>query len=707
MSTILKSSVTAKTFAVVAGVAMAFTFAFAPVSSVQAASLTDDQVQSILSLLESFGADSATMANVEASLTGGTPVTGGSTTGGTCAYTFTQDLSMGADSAEVMQVQKFLNAKGFMVASTGAGSPGMESTYFGGLTKAAVAAFQNAYASEILAPVGLTSGTGYWGPSTRAKANMLCADMDDADDDDMDDVDGGDLEGGAGDITVSQTSSKVDDEVVEGEEDIQILGFDIEADDSDVEITSIRVEFEYEGATTGSDNIERYVDEVSIWMDGEMVGQADADEFDEDDDIYSENIAIDGAVIRDGDESRFYVAVSAVNNIDSDDVSEDWEVALGQIRFMDGSGAILTDNSGDGATAGSGDGDIAETFTFEDLSTAGDVQLTINEEDDDVNEAHYVEIDETSDTNDVPVLSFTLEAEGSDMVIEQLIFDISSTGAGVTEIANDFRLLMDGEDIGDASYDLDQNNTGGESSAPAVDTDIAIIFSDLDDEDAMIEEGDIIEFTLVADINDTDGNFTDGDSLTVSLSGNTTDVDAEDENGDSVTDISGSADTDDITFVASGILATVVDTSKSKDTNAADDVTDDEGVYEVEFTVTAVEDAAWIELDTSTSTDAAADDVGVAFSIEDSANVAQVAGTSSKSVLAHLSGGSRTGNYVKINAGQSATFLLTAIYDAASAGSYRAQLTEIGYNQASAAAADEALELVPEYEWETGTVSLE
>jgi hypothetical protein len=73
---------------------------------------------------------------------------------------------MGDTGGEVMQIQKFLNSHGAQVSATGAGSPGNESSYFGALTRAAVAKFQTAN--------GITPSAGYWGPITRAKANGMC-----------------------------------------------------------------------------------------------------------------------------------------------------------------------------------------------------------------------------------------------------------------------------------------------------------------------------------------------------------------------------------------------------------------------------------------------------------------------------------------------------------------------------------------------------
>ena len=143
----------AKVAGVAAGLAIAVSaFSLAPMA--QAAALTSAQVQSILSLLTSFGADASTIANVQASLTGGTPTTTTTTTTGTTASScsFTKDLTIGSTGTEVTCLQNALIAKGDMT--------GKATGYFGAITKAAVIKWQKS--------AGVTPAAGYFGAKSRA-----------------------------------------------------------------------------------------------------------------------------------------------------------------------------------------------------------------------------------------------------------------------------------------------------------------------------------------------------------------------------------------------------------------------------------------------------------------------------------------------------------------------------------------------------------
>ncbi len=78
----------------------------------------------------------------------------------------TRSLTIGSSGEDVRCLQRYLNWAGFTVSPSGVGSPGNESLYFGQLTASAVTRWQNSNSAQVLNPVGLTSGTGYFGPSS-------------------------------------------------------------------------------------------------------------------------------------------------------------------------------------------------------------------------------------------------------------------------------------------------------------------------------------------------------------------------------------------------------------------------------------------------------------------------------------------------------------------------------------------------------------
>jgi hypothetical protein len=94
-----------------------------------------------------------------------------------CGYSFPRNLEVGAQGEDVLMLQKLLNSDSqtkIDVQAGTAGSKGFETRTFGPATARALAKFQNKYASEVLHPAGLASGTGYFGVLTRAKAGKIC-----------------------------------------------------------------------------------------------------------------------------------------------------------------------------------------------------------------------------------------------------------------------------------------------------------------------------------------------------------------------------------------------------------------------------------------------------------------------------------------------------------------------------------------------------
>ncbi len=411
------------------------------------------------------------------------------------------------------------------------------------------------------------------------------------------------VDGVAGDVTITLGNEYSDEEVGEGQEEVPVMDFDVEADDdSDVAVTSVKVELEQTNAAD-SDDITDYIDEVVIMFGDEVVGSADADDFSENNDRYSKSISLDDCVIVDaGEEETFTVAITALESLDSADIDTDvWDVELDSLRFEDGDGVTTTETPAADA--------IDRAFDFGTFAAVNDVELTIaladSDEGDAINDAHVIDIDESSDTDDVEILSFTMEATGdSDINVTEIPVTITTTGeTDEAVLLINATLWMDGEEL--ASEDVP---TGG-----------AVTFEDLDID---VEADEEVELVVAVSIQDTDGAADNGDTVQASVtSGNVDAIEAEDETGEDVatTDLEGSAVGDTHAVYDAGIMVDFV-SAEAERTFTADAATeDDQGTYEIVFEVTAFDGDAYI--DTSCEDDNGADAAGqgTVFDINSSA----------------------------------------------------------------------------------------
>ena len=393
----------------------------------------------------------------------------------------------------------------------------------------------------------------------------------------------GPLEGGAGAVeSYTLASGLSNEEVGEGEEDVQVAGLEIEADDgSDLNITAVKLVFN-EG--TAASDFEDYASEVSLWMGDNEVARVDGDEFNDDND-WTKTISLEeDAIVRMGETETLYVAVSGNEVIDSGDITDTWTVDFRSVRFVDAQDASTTEDPSTAVT----------TFSFESFSTAADVELKIDSDDEEINDAHVIDVDDSDDTDDVSLLSFTMEAEGdSDIMIDDLPVTLTSTEAAgghfdePGDIVTTLYLYMGDEEIGTESVDG--------TAAGAADTQV-VLFEDLD---LTIDAGETEAFTVKAKLVSTGDALDNGDTISADFGETETDLatfDVEDEEGDTVADadITGTADGEAHGLFDAGIMVELVSTDVTK-SNGDQAVNSDSGLFEITFDVTAFDGDMYID----------------------------------------------------------------------------------------------------------------
>jgi hypothetical protein len=616
MSTIT-NTLAAKLFGAFVAAAMLLTL----VSPAQAQT-TEELQQMINDLL-------AQVAALQSQVGGGS----GMSAAGVCPYTWTRSLNVGASGADVMKLQQFLNADPeTRIAATGVGSAGMETEYFGGLTGAAVAKFQSKYRNDILSPLGLVNATTYFGPSTMAKANMLCSTAAPADDHDDDGDMGGDVTlGGEASLQTFEISSGDDDELEEGQNDAPVAEIAVEFNDGDAKITRMDVAFVGSGDETDPwDTFEN----VSLWVDGDKVAEKNADDRDDYLDEDDGSIRFGGLSIVGMEDEEFdvVIGVTTQNSIDGTDDGEDWTVAVDAIRFVDGDDVTTTDDS---------TGDLGVTSSFSIIEAGGDDELIVKSSSNDP-DGTTLQVEDNAKSDWYTVFIFDLDTDDSvnDISLNNVFVSVTVSSSTYTAIVDDAELIIDGTTINSSASDV----TGGGTATGVINFDV--------DGDVEINAGDRVEAELRLRFESLalgDEGTTVTGSVTAA-NANAIDAEGADDLTNTGTDqLRGAATGDDHTLRTSGIEVSLDGTSAAVTTGDNDD--DDYATFEIELEVTAFEQDVFINTNPATS---------ITYSITDGAGTATSSGSRTVTLT---STGDESGGYFEINEGETETITLEVTYD--------------------------------------------
>jgi hypothetical protein len=670
---------------------------------------------------------------------------------------FDARIGQGASGQGVVALQQFLNMSAdTRVAASGPGSPGNETSFYGPLTSQAVTAFQEKYSADVLAPVGLSSGTGYWGSSTASKAEMLCTtnasddSMDDSMDDSSDDLDDI-LDDGGDDSDDSDESDDSDDEDEEelsggeaslegfdldGEDDVdegssaEVASFEFDVEEGDIEVQRVDASFT-RTAGNGDDEPWDVFEEITLMAGGDEIASADASDEDawldddgeeldtnnspgDDSDVYfGSSDSDDGytvrfngvdTIVRDGDTAEMSLEVETTSSVD-DAGNAEWGVWLKDegVRARDGAGLdqYVGDNE-QGAEFSIDEEGEGEELSFSESSDNPDSSiLPVNE-------------DDTSD--DYGIFVFDVEADGGDISIEELpisfrTLEIDGQSDGLTfdDVVDEAYLEVDGEEYDD--YDVDSEDSGTESSRNFEDEDLTFNI----DDDIEVEEDDEVTMTLFTSFRDQDGNYEEGTSVQAEMtSGDVDNVDAEGADDVESGDLDGSPSGEIHDLRTQGLYIEEGSTDTSTNTNDSGETT--QVTHTIEYDLTAFEEDFFVprgatQLDSGISYSDLSDpdEVGATYRVEDD-NGDVVDGTSSASLS---STADQATNAWQIDEGDTETFTLQVILNNNNyTGFNNVQLDVAAYNENEGASDnddpdEDTVQAVPQEDFETDQVNLD
>lgn len=607
---------TAKIAAVIAGLALVM-MSFVSFAPAKAQTNSDLQAQ-INSLL-------ATIRSLQAQLgqSGGTTTTVSSTV-------FTRDLTIGSTGSDVTALQTWLIGKGYAIP---AGATG----YFGTQTQAAVAAFQTAN--------GIMPTAGYFGPVTRTRVVAIIAATNPGTSNPGGTTGGGTTLSGNGRLTNVDTSGDITSDLNEGDNSTAVLAVSADAQGGDVQIQRVDVDFTVPSGS-GSSNLNKYVNEVALYLNNTKLATMNADEGDKNSRTWTFRFADlpSSAIIRSGSTGTLSVRVTPVESIGDNESNQNVTVEIPQ----DGIRAVAAD----GISETYGGSSLNETFS---VSTAATGDATVSEGSNNPDDS-VVKVDTNNTTDNVTLMELNVRARNQDIKINDLPIQLSTSDA-IGDVVQTVKLM-------DGSKTIDSKSVTGSG------TTANIVFDNIDQN---VNQGDTNTYTIVATLKKLSGNYPEGTTLVASTT-NSLAWDVEDTNGNNV-DIGGSATGGTLTLNSGGFNVEAGSTSSNVVPSSTN--SDAYGTFTIKFDVTANEDEPVYIAKTAANTGTA----GAVFNILKNGTVY----TGATDVVSDqlTSNADTVGGVYKVNAGDTQTFTLTVTVDpltVTGAGQYAIELAQVHYS---------------------------
>ena len=319
---------------------------------------------------------------------------------------------------------------------------------------------------------------------------------------------------------ISSDSTNRVSTVYESEQDKVVAGFRATARLSSQTVTRVRVEFRNTDTGGSSVNLSKYISGASLWMGTTKlatmsVAQADRSTST---DKYTFNFSGLNGMVPQDQIGHFYVSVSANGSLDTNDATNaNWAVA-----FPDGGvSSSSPDGTYDTYNASAGNvGDVTTLgntgFTFGKFSANG-VKAELNLSSSNP-VATVLTVQNTSATNGVTLLKFTVKATNSNLTLRKVPIQIVSSSGNVSAKINTIKLL-NGTNVVDSldgsnGYTVAGSITGTTTTGA---TTTGYLFSNLSSPYNAIASGSTSEFSVVVDLKQVSGNYTEGDTLTASF----------------------------------------------------------------------------------------------------------------------------------------------------------------------------------------------